>query len=73
MHTVIAFSDALVRYDARDYVGAAERLGPVVRDAPHATVVRLTLDEAKRRATTAAHDAVRAKVNEKLRGLFGRP
>lgn len=73
VHTVVAFSDALVHYDSRDYVGAAERLGPVVRDAPHATVVQLTLDEAKRRSAAAARNAVRAKVGDKLRGLFGRP
>ncbi len=73
VHTVVAFSDALSRYDSRDYAGAAERLGPVLRDAPDATVVRLTFNEARRRSTNNAKDAVKAKVNEKLRGWLGRP
>ena len=73
VQTVVAFSDALTRYDARDYAGAAERLGPVLRDAPDATVVRLTFDEARRRSATTAREAIKSKVNEKLRGWLGRP
>jgi len=44
-----------------------------LRDTADATVVRLTLDEAKWRSALAARDAVRAKVGARLRGIFGRP
>lgn len=67
VNTMIAFSQAVARYDGGDYVGAAARMQPVLRDAPDALVVKLFSDEVKRRSGNVA----KRKIREGLKGWLG--
>lgn len=70
---IVDFAAGLVRLDNRDYVGALERLGPAVVRSHDALVVQLAYGEAKKRAGSAATDAVKEKAKAGLRGLLKRP
>ena len=71
--TLVDFSNALTLYDRADYLGAAERMVPVMQAAPNAMFIRTAYDEMKRRSTEAAKNRVKDRVRSGLGGLFRRP
>jgi transposase-like protein len=68
-----SYSQALMSFDAGDYVGAVERMQPVMRDAPNSLVVQLTYNEMKRRAAEKTRDKAKDKISGGIRSIFKRP
>jgi TolB-like protein len=68
--TMLAFSDALGYFDREDYMGGAERMALVVRDAPQSLLVRLFYDEARERAAAGMRDRARDAGGRFIRGLL---
>ena len=66
-NTMIALSQGLQRMDYGDYVGAIEKLGPVVVRAPESEIAQAAYAEAKRRSGNAAKQKVRDKARDLLR------
>jgi hypothetical protein len=64
--TALKFSQAMWAFDNEDYVGAVEKMVPVVREAPRSELVKLTYDHMKQRAASAG----RKKLLNKLRGII---
>ena len=64
--TALKFSQAMWAFDNEDYVGAVEKMVPVVREAPRSELVKLTYDHMKQRAAQAG----RKKLTDKLRGII---
>ena len=73
LSTMLGFSQALTLYDAGDYLGAAERMGPVLRASPSSELLVASLSEMRRRATAASKDKAKEKLKSGLRGLFKKP
>jgi len=69
LETALKFSQAIWAFDNEDYVGAAEKMVPVVREAPGSELVKLTYDHMKERAAQEG----RKKLQDKLRGIIRRP
>jgi TolB-like protein len=67
-NTMVAFSQGLQRMDYGDYVGAVEKLGPVVIKAPESEIAQAAYAEAKRRSGNAA----KGKAREALKGVLRR-
>jgi TolB-like protein len=68
LETALKFSQAIWAFDNEDYVGAVEKMVPVVRAAPGSELVKLTYDHMKERAASAG----RKKLQDKLRGIIRR-
>jgi TolB-like protein len=62
LETMLAFSEAMRYLDREDYVRGAERMYGVMQMAPNSVVVKLTYEEARRRATDGAADRARDAV-----------
>jgi len=73
LSTMTSYSQALGLFDAGDYVGATEKMQPVMRDAPNSLVVQLTYNEIKRRAADKAKDKAKEKITGGVRSIFKRP
>lgn len=73
LSTMTSYSQALRLLDAGDYVGAADRMQPVMRDAPNSLVAQLTYNEIKRRAADRAKDKAKDKISGGIRSIFKRP
>ena len=73
LSTMLGFSQALARYDAGDYVGAAERMGSVLRASPNSDLLATSLSEMRRRATAASQEKAKDKLKAGLRGVFKKP
>lgn len=70
LRTMVSFSQAMAMSDRGDYVGAAEKMGPVLRDAPNSLLVRMTYDEIKQRAAGKARQKATDKVKEGIGRFF---
>jgi TolB-like protein len=70
LKTMVSFSQAMAMSDRGDYVGAAEKMGPVLRDAPNSLLVRMTYDEMKQRAAGKARQKATDKVKEGVGRFF---
>lgn len=66
LETALKFSQAIWSFDNEDYVGAVEKMVPVVREAPGSELVKLTYDHMKQRAAQAG----RKKLQDRLRGII---
>lgn len=73
LSTVLGFSQALALYDAGDFLGAAERMGPVLRASPNSELLVTSLSEMRRRTADASKEKAKDKVKAGLRGLFKKP
>jgi TolB-like protein len=71
--TMLRFSEALALYDREDYVGAAERMVPVMQASPNSMLMRMTYDQIKGRLTRSATEQVKDRVNKGLRGILRPP
>jgi TolB-like protein len=60
-------------YDQSTAVQTAEKMQPVMRDAPNSLVVQLTYNEIKRRAADKAKDKAAEKITGGVRSIFKRP
>lgn len=70
LKTMVNFSQAMAMSDRGDYVGAAEKMGPVLRDSPNSLLVRMTYDEIKQRAAGKARQKATDKVKEGIGRFF---
>jgi len=68
LETALAFSEAIWLFDNDDYLGAVEKMVPVVRASPGSELVKLTYDHMKQRAASEG----RKKAQDRLRGLIRR-
>lgn len=66
LETALKFSQAIWSFDNEDYIGAVEKMVPVVREAPGSELVKLTYDHMKQRAAQAG----RKKLQDRLRGII---
>jgi TolB-like protein len=73
LSTMTSYSQALTLFDAGDYGGAVERMGPVVHDAPNSLLVQMTYNEMKRRAAEKAKDKAKDRITGGVRSIFKRP
>jgi TolB-like protein len=75
--TLLSFSTALAMYDRGDYVGAVQRMAPVLQSSPNSSLVSETYDEMKHRASLAGREKAKEKVNDRIKsglgGLLRRP
>jgi TolB-like protein len=73
LSTVTAFSQALTLFDRDDYVGAMEKMTPLMRESPNSLMMQLTYAEMKRRAAKKTQDKAKDKAKSALKGIFKRP
>lgn len=73
LSTMLGFSQALALFDRGDYLGATERMAPVVRASPNSAVLHETLAEMRRKATAASTEKAKDKLKSGLRGLIHKP
>ena len=73
LSTVTAFSQALTLFDHDDYVGAMEKMTPLMRESPNSLMMQLTYAEMKRRAAKKTQDKAKDKAKSALKGIFKRP
>lgn len=73
LSTMLGYSQALALFDRGDYLGAAERMAPVVQASPNSELLHVTLAEMRRRATAASTEKAKDKLKSGLRGLIRKP
>lgn len=73
LSTMLGFSQALALFDRGDYLGAAERMAPVVQASPNSALLRVSLAEMRHRATAASTEKAKDKLKSGLRGLIHKP
>jgi len=77
VNALLGFSTALAMYDRGDYVGAIQKMAPVLQSSPNSAMVSDSYSEMKRRAALASREKAKEKVNDKIKsglgGLFKRP
>jgi TolB-like protein len=70
LRTINGVARALAQADGGDFAGALLTMGPVMRDAPGATVVSATFSLVQRRAAAKTENALKDKVNKGIGGLI---
>jgi TolB-like protein len=71
--TMLNFSKSLNFYDRGEYGDAAQMMLPVVQASPNSMLMRMTLDEMKRRAAAMAAQKAKDKIKSGLGGFLRRP